>query len=95
MPLPAARRCFELEMAMSWSSATFAFRDWVVTVRGMPSCEGCLVAGPKHRLDVSFTAHGDAPSRDRPHGIIGLRITLRGDLSPRNTSWLKRRLSWV
>lgn len=82
-------------MAMSWSSATFAFRDWVVTVRGMPSCEGCLVAGPKHRLDVSFTAHGDAPSRDRPHGIIGLRITLPGDPSPRSTSWPERRLSWV
>ena len=63
--------CFGLKIAMVYSSGTFQFGEWTISVRGMPSCEGCLIAGPKHRLDVSFTAHGDAPSRDNPHGIIG------------------------
>ena len=35
------------------------------------SCKGCLVAGPEHRLDIGFTARGDAPARDKPHGIVG------------------------
>ena len=64
------KKCFDLDMSMDYSSATFAFRNWTVTVHGMRSCKGCLIAGPEHRLDISFTAHGD-PSRDRPHGIIG------------------------
>ena len=42
-----------------------------VAVHGMRSCRGCLLAGPEHRLDISFSARGDAPSHDRPHGIIG------------------------
>ena len=78
------KTCFAFKMAMAYSSATFEFGNWTVTVRGMPSCDAprddsqehpwvgsCLVAGPKHRLDVSFSARGDALTRDRPHGIIG------------------------
>ena len=36
-------------------------------------------------LDVSFTAHGDAPTRDRPHGIIGPRLRLPWDPAPRGS----------
>ena len=66
--------CFDLKMAMDYSSATFAFRNWTVTVRGTLSCKGCLLAGPAHRLDIGFAARGNAPSRDKPHGIIGSRL---------------------
>ena len=65
------KTCYDLKIDMAYSSATFEFGNWTVIVRGMPSCDGCLVAGPKHRLDVSFSARGDALTRDKPHGIIG------------------------
>ena len=60
-------------MAMAYSTATFALGNWTMTVTGMRSVPNAddLVAGPKHRIDIGFTARGDAPSRDRPHGIIG------------------------
>ena len=67
------KKCFALEIAMDHSSATFSLPLWTITVHGMrsvPRAEDHL-AGPKHRLDVGFSARGDAPSRDRPHGIIG------------------------
>ena len=66
-----SKKCHELAVAMGYSSATFAFKNWTMTVHGMQSCKGCLIAGPAHRLDIGFTARGDAPSRDMPHGIIG------------------------
>lgn len=69
------KTCFELEMAMTYSSATFELGGWTMTVHGMPSCRGCLVAGPGHRLDIGFTARGDA-LRDKCHGIIGPRLAL-------------------
>ena len=67
------KECFDLKMSMGYSSATFAFRNWTVKVHGMRSVPRAEdhVAGPKHRLDIGFSARGDAPSRDRPHGIIG------------------------
>jgi len=77
------KSCYDVKMAMAYSSATFELGNWTVIVRGMLSCSGsaddnqehrflgCLIAGPKHRLDVSFIARGDALARDRPHGIIG------------------------
>ena len=68
------KECFDLKMAMDHSSATFAFRNWTVSVRGTLSCKGCLLAGPAHRLDIGFAARGNAPSRDKPHGIIGSRL---------------------
>ena len=66
-----SKKCYELDMAMDYSSATFELGNWTVAVHGMRSCRGCLLAGPEHRLDISFSARGDAPSHDRPHGIIG------------------------
>ena len=81
------KSCFGFETAMAYSSATFVLGTWTVTARGMPSCDSkrdnslidpwvgrCLVAGPKHRLDISFSARGDTPSRDRPHGVIGPQL---------------------
>ena len=65
------KTCYGLKMAMGYSSATFELGNWTVTVHGMQSCKGCLIAGPEHRLDLGFSARGDAPSRDRPHGIVG------------------------
>ena len=43
---------------------------------GMRSCEGCLVKGPAHRLDVSFSTRGGTAFRGRPHGVIGPRLAL-------------------
>ena len=66
--------CWGLKMAMDHSSATFELGNWMVTVKGMHSCDtghDCLIKGPAHRIDVGFTARGDAPARDLPHGIIG------------------------
>jgi len=76
-----SKRCYELDMAMDYNRAKFQIGNWTVTVSGMPSCDTpvgrCLLAGPAHRLDVGFSARGDAPTRDRPHGIIGARLALR------------------
>ena len=66
---------------MEHSSATFELGNWTVTVRGMPSCDtgkDCLIQGPQHRIDVGFTARGDAPARDKPHGIIGQSFATAG-----------------
>ena len=73
------KNCFDLKMAMAYSSATFELGNWTVTVKGVPSCDtghDCLIKGPAHRIDVGITARGDAPARDRPHGIIGTRLAL-------------------
>ena len=85
--------CFGVRMSMGWSSATFELGNWTVTVKGMPSCDevsnhgtikaqsdvnDCLIKGPAHRIDVGFTARGDAPARDMPHGIIGQSFATPG-----------------
>ena len=85
--------CFGLKIAMDYSSATFELGNWTVTVKGVPSCDevnnhgtiklqsdvnDCLIKGPAHRIDVGFTARGDAPARDRPHGIIGQSFATPG-----------------
>ena len=73
--------CFDLKMAMGYSSATFELGNWTVTVKGMPSCDtghDCLIKGPAHRIDVSFTARGNAPARDKPHGLIGQSFATPG-----------------
>ena len=75
--------CYALAIAtfkMNDSSATFKMNDWTVTVRGMRSVFRAedYIAGPKNRLDISFTARGGAPSRDKPHGIIGQSYTTIG-----------------
>ena len=64
------KTCFDMKMSMDYSSATFVFQNWTMTVHGTRSCKGCLIVGPEHRLDIGFSARGD-PSRDKPHGIIG------------------------
>jgi len=73
--------CFGLTMAMDYSSAIFAFRNWTMKVHGMHTCKGCLVSGAEHRLDIGFSARGDAPSRDRPHGLIGQSYTRQEPLN--------------
>ena len=67
------KKCFGLEMTMDHSSATFKLGNWTVKVHGMRSVPRAedYIAGPDHRLDIGFTARGDAPARDMPHGIIG------------------------
>ena len=73
--------CFALKMAMEYSSATFELGNWTVTVKGMPSCDtghDCLIKGPAHRIDVGFTARGDTPARDFPHGLIGQSFATPG-----------------
>ena len=85
------KTCGGLKMAMAYSSAQFELGNWTVVLRGMPSCDSprddtfehpwignCLISGPKHRIDVSFSARGDAPARDRPHGILGQSFATPG-----------------
>ena len=43
-----------------------------------PPLRRCLIKGPEHRLDISFSASGDAPTRDHPHGIIGQSFATPG-----------------
>jgi len=63
------KQCGDLRIEMAFSSATFGLGNWTVTVRGNHVYD--WISGPKHRLDVSFNARGDAPARSLPHGIIG------------------------
>ena len=63
------KACEELSVKMGYSSANFALRGWNITVRGNHVYG--WAAGPKHRLDVSFSASKLAAARDLPHGIIG------------------------
>ena len=61
--------CFELEMRMGISSAIFTLRNWTVNVHG--NFVYGWVSGPKHRIDVSLSARGDAAARSLPHGLVG------------------------
>ena len=65
--------CFELTMSMEHSSSVFTLRDWTITVHGMGSVPRAedWIAGPRHRLDISFSARGEAPVLGPPHGLIG------------------------
>ena len=60
-------------MSMEHSSAVFTLRDWTITVHGMGSVPRAedWIAGPRHRLDISFSARGEAPVLGPPHGLIG------------------------
>ena len=66
-------------MAMEHSSASFALPDWTVTVHGMRSVPNDLdwVAGPRHRLDISFASRGSL-ARSKPHGLIGQSFATPG-----------------
>ena len=63
------KQCGDLRIGMTVSTATFTLGNWSITVRGNHVYD--WISGPKHRLDVSFTARGDAAARSLPHGIIG------------------------
>ena len=60
------KRCFDLVIKMSFSSAQFSWRSWVITVRGNHVYD--WVSGPRHRIDVSFRFHarGSAARVKRP-----------------------------
>ena len=63
------RHCEELSIEVRYSSAVFQVRGWAVTVRGSFAYD--RISGPRHRLDTSISAQGNAPERDLPHGLIG------------------------
>ena len=63
------RHCEELSIEVRYSSAIFQVRGWAVTVRGSFAYD--RISGPRHRLDTSISAQGNAPERDLPHGLIG------------------------
>ena len=78
-PRRHARRCYELSMEMDvMASARFSAGNWTITVRGN-HVYGWL-SGPRHRLDVSFSAKGDGAARSVPHGIVGQSFS---SLAPR------------
>ena len=58
-------------MSMEHSSAVFTLRDWTITVHGMGSVPRAedWIAGPRHRLDISFSARGEAPVLGPPHTV--------------------------
>jgi len=68
------RRCHGLDMRMPFTHAVFAFVGWAITVRGNHVYD--RLSGPRHRLDVSISAAGDAARRDLPHGALGHAILL-------------------
>ena len=61
--------CFELKTKMGHSSATFTIGNWTVIVHGNHVYN--WASGPKHRIDVSLSARGDAAARSLPHGLVG------------------------
>ena len=63
------KQCGDLRIEMAFSHATFNLGNWTITVRGNHVYS--WISGPKHRVDVSFSARGDAATRSLPHGIIG------------------------
>ena len=73
-----SKSCHGVRMAMDYSSATLGVGNWTIAVHGMPSCKDCLIAGPRHRLDISFTATGETSVIGPPHGIIGQSFATPG-----------------
>ena len=85
------RRCHGLDMRMPFTHAVFAFVGWAITVRGNHVYD--RLSGPRHRLDVSISAAGDAARRDLPHGACDLASHTRCQTSPTPARVL-RRLAW-
>ena len=54
---------------MGHSSATFTLRNWSFSVHGNHVYD--RISGPQHRLDIGFSAKGDAAARSLPHGLVG------------------------
>lgn len=69
-----SKRCLDLAMAMEHSSATFTMPDWTIGVAANYVYD--RIAGPAHRLDVSFHARSGAPARSLPHGLIGAWLAM-------------------
>ena len=75
-------------MTMGHSSATFTMPDWTVLVAANYVYD--RLAGPAHRLDVSFSARsGGELQRSMPHGLIG--AWLASNLTARLASRTLRR----
>jgi len=70
-----ARVCDALAMEVDMASATFALRDWTVTVAGNHVYD--RVAGTQHRLDLSFRC-GAVGAATAPHGLV-TRLSLPAD----------------
>jgi len=70
------RTCEGLDMEVFHSSASFALGDWTISVRGNHVYS--RISGPEHRLDVDFSAKGEAAARSRPHGIVGQSFAWTG-----------------
>ena len=64
-----SKRCFDFALAMGHSSATFTLRNWSFSVHGNHVYD--RISGPQHRLDIGFSAKGDAAARSLPHGLVG------------------------
>jgi len=77
--LAGQKRCEELEVHTTFSTATCTVGNWTVTIRGNHVFN--WISGPAHRLDLAFGGRGDWASRLRPHGIIGQSFS---SLSPRH-----------
>ena len=57
--------CGDLSIDVDFASAAFAVRNWTITVRGNHVYD--RIAGPKHRIDLSFSARAtDAPRPTAP-----------------------------
>ena len=69
--LGGRKQCEEIELKMSFSTATWATRDWIIKVRGNHVHD--RVTGPEHRLDISISAKsgGEAAAASLPHGLVG------------------------
>ena len=72
MTFPSARRRLSTPLPLT----PYQVRGWTFTV-GAKNVEG-WISGPKHQLDVSIHAAGDAAARSLPHGIAGQGGATRG-----------------
>ena len=65
------KQCEEMAFSMSFSTATWTTRDWIIKVRGNHVHD--RVTGPEHRLDISMSAKGgrEAAAESLPHGLVG------------------------
>ena len=63
------RQCGALSIVVDLASATVSLGNWTLGVHGNHVFN--RLSGPAHRLDLTFSAKGDAAARGLPHGIIG------------------------
>ena len=65
------KQCEEMLFVMSYSTATWTAREWIIKVRG--NLVHDRISGPEHRLDISMSAKGgrEAAAASLPHGLVG------------------------